>query len=163
MIVTDKYTDLRGVTHSLSALDDEERSLVEALIERAASETDWNRYSNHWTRRVAEFYDARGLSRDESCRTTVYRIAQDLASRIGIAAGIVRPPDYRDELADLVRRRFRSQREFCQATGISEDMLSHVLARRKHLAIDTLNDALARIGYTVRIEPLAQLAEISER
>jgi hypothetical protein len=34
-------------------------------------------------------------------------------------------------------------------------MLSHVLARRKHLAIDTLNAALEKIGFTLHIAPLA--------
>lgn len=154
----DTYSDLRGCTYSLRLLDEEERELIDTLINRASSETDWNRFSNYWMERVAQLYDARGVTRDESCRKIVYRIAQDLASRIGVAAGVVRPPDYRDELADLIRRRFQSQREFCQATGISEDMLSHVLARRKHMAIDTLNEALSRIGYTVRIEPLAPVA-----
>jgi hypothetical protein len=30
-------------------------------------------------------------------------------------------------------------------------MLSHVLSKRKHLAIDTLADALARVGYSIHI------------
>lgn len=66
----------------------------------------------------------------------------------------MRAPDYRDELDELIRENFPTRRAFCEATGISEDMLCHVLARRKHLAIDTLNEALSRIGYTLRIQPL---------
>jgi hypothetical protein len=37
-------------------------------------------------------------------------------------------------------------------------MLSHVLARRKHLAIDTLESALGKIGYTLRIMPAPTLS-----
>jgi hypothetical protein len=53
-------------------------------------------------------------------------------------------------------QRFKTRREFCEATGLSEDMLSHVLARRKHLAIDTLSSALEKVGYTLHIGPLAR-------
>lgn len=36
-------------------------------------------------------------------------------------------------------------------------MLSHVLAKRKHLAVDTLADALAKIGYMLRIVPRVEV------
>ncbi len=141
---------------SLAALDADERVLLEKLQTRAESNSDWNDYSNYWMSVVADFYKARGLTRQETITTIPYRIGQDLGSRIGIKAGMVRPSDYRDELEGLIRTRFHSQREFCAATGLSEDMLSHVLARRKHLAVDTLADALAKIGYTLHIVPRAE-------
>src|SRR5437879_6192279 len=105
---------------------------------------------------VWDFYSTRGLTRRETQRTVPYKIAQYLCGRIGIAAGYVRPSDYRDELEQLIRARFSSRREFCEATGLAEDMLSHVLARRKHLAVDTLAEALARVGYTLHIVPMSQ-------
>ena len=37
-----------------------------------------------------------------------------------------------------------------KATGLSEDMLSHVLAGRKDLSIGTLTKALDRIGYAIK-------------
>jgi len=40
---------------------------------------------------------------------------------------MARLPDYRDELEELIRTRFPSQQAFCQATGLSEDMLQPVL------------------------------------
>jgi len=70
--------------------------------------------------------------------------------------------DYRDELELLIVTRFRTRREFCAATGLSEDMLSHVLARRKHMAIDTLTEALARTGFRLTIVPLVPLADGSD-
>ena len=39
-------------------------------------------------------------------------------------------------------------------TGISEDLLSHVLAGRKDFAIETLANALERIGYRLQIVPV---------
>ena len=46
----------------------------------------------------------------------------------------------------------------CEATGLSEDMLSHVLAGRKDLSLAKLTGALGRIGYRLRIVPLPECA-----
>jgi hypothetical protein len=45
------------------------------------------------------------------------------------------------------------RRAFCEATGLGEDMLSHVLAGRKDLSVPALTRALERIGYRLRIVP----------
>jgi hypothetical protein len=155
MSQTREYLDLKGRSHSLADLDTEERALIRELTGHAGSHS-WSDYSNFWMPKVSELYSRRGLSRGEVLRTVVYRIAQDLGSRLAVAEGLARPPDYRDDLAELIRTRFRTRREFCEATGVSEDMLSHVLAKRKHLAIDTLTEALGRIGYTLHIAPLPE-------
>ena len=68
------------------------------------------------------------------------------------------PPTTATNLEQIIRERFATRRQFCEATGLSEDMLSHVLARRKHLAIDTLQDALSKIGYSLRIVPSPTLS-----
>lgn len=153
----EEYVDLDGRSCSLAALDAEEQSLVRRLKARAKGDIDWNEFDNFWMSEVHAFYKARGLTRQETIRTIPYCIGQDLCSRIGIKAGLVRPSDYRDELDGLIRTRFGTQREFCEATGLSEDMLSHVLAKRKHLAVDTLADALAKIGYTLHIVPRTEV------
>jgi hypothetical protein len=127
------------------------------LLDRAREEADWTVYRNYWMARVGDFYEARGLTRQETHDTIPYRVSQDLCSRIGIKAGVMRPSDYRDELEGLIRTKFRTRREFCAATGLAEDMLSHVLAKRKHLAVDTLADALAKIGYSLHIVPRAEV------
>ena len=81
---------------------------------------------------------------------------------MAVEAGIARVPDYRDELNELIRSRFQTRRQFCQATGLTEDMLSHVLVGRKHLAIDTLADALSRIGFSLRIVPVKSIKATSK-
>jgi len=148
------YTDLDGRVFGLATLAPDEAALVEKLQKYAKEHPDWFEYGNYWIAEFAKFRDKRGLTRRETIQTTAYRIGQDLESRIGLATGMVRQSDYRDELELLIGTKFDTRREFCEATGLSEDMLSHVLAKRKHLAIDTLADALARIGYTIRIAPL---------
>jgi hypothetical protein len=151
------YTTLKGEVIPLTALDADERRLLDELTDFQRNHPDWASFSNHWLGRVAEFYAARGLARRQVRDTAVYRVAQDLDSRLAVRAGLARVPDYRDELEGLIRTHFRTRRAFCEATGISEDLLSHVLARRKHLAIDTLSEALGRIGFGLRIAPLSKV------
>lgn len=150
----DSYVTLKGQELPLIYLDPEERQLLARLRRRAGTRPSWTEFGNYWMREVAAFYDARGLSRAQSRRSPVYQIAQDLCSRLGVAAGLVRAPEYRAELEDLIREKFPTRRAFCQATGLSEDMLSHVLAGRKDLSLAALTKALERIGYRLRIVPM---------
>jgi hypothetical protein len=149
---TDVYVDLEGQALSLAGLDADERRLVSRLRRRART-ASWDAFDNYWTAAVRAFYAARGLSRAAVARTVPWRIAQDLSGRLAVAAGLARVPDYRDELEELIRTKFPSRRAFCQATGLSEDMLSHVLAGRKDLSLAALTEALGRIGYRLRILP----------
>ena len=72
-------------------MDAAERRLLARLKRRCRTHPDWPDFTNYWMGEVAAFYDARGLSRTESRQTAVYRIAQDLCSRLGVAAGLVSP------------------------------------------------------------------------
>ncbi|MGH8584251.1 MAG: hypothetical protein ACREWG_16060 [Gammaproteobacteria bacterium] len=153
MSVEDRYVDLREREVSLAQLDADERRLLDTLKRRADRAPPWHEFANFWMKLVGDFYDSRGLSRSQVRHTTLYRVAQDLGSRLAVGQGIARNPDYRDELGELIRTRFKTRRAFCEATGLSEDMLSHVLAGRKHIAIDTLSDALSRIGWVLKLVP----------
>lgn len=154
------YEDLKGNVFYLDQLDAEERKLIRRFLRRAGTHPDWCDFGNYWMREVAKFYDERGLSRPETRRTAAYRIGQDLAGRIGIASGYIRPPSYRGELEGLISKKYKSRREFCKAAGISEDMLSHVLAGRKDLSIGALEEALSRIGYRLKIMPAAETKKV---
>jgi hypothetical protein len=145
------YVDLDGHEIALAGLDAEERKLVERLRRRARSHPDWTDFDNYWTREVGAFYDGRAVPRRLSRPSVPFRIAQDLSGRLGIAAGMMRPDDYQSDLEELIRDKFGSQRAFCKATGLAEDMLSHVLAGRKDLSLASLTQALERIGYRLRI------------
>jgi hypothetical protein len=151
-----QHVDLSGRVYALSGLDEDERELLASLKAFADSEPPWHEYQNRWMAAVGRFYEQRGLTRSQVMETPVYRVAQDLGSRLGIAQGKMRQSDYRDELERIILTRFKTRREFCEATGLSEDMLSHVLARRKHLAMDTLYSVLEKVGYTLHITPLSR-------
>jgi hypothetical protein len=149
------YVTVKGTILDLSNLDAEELRLVNRFKQQAQALNDWNAFDNFWMAEVTSFYEARGLTRAQTVQTIPFRVAQDLSGRIAVKAGLARLPDYRDELAELIRTKFGTRRAFCEATGISESLLSHVLHRRKDLAIDTLEQALARIGYQLHIAPRA--------
>ena len=76
---------------------------------------------------------------------------------MGIASGLVRPDDYQSDLEELIREKFPTRRAFCEATGLSEGLLRHVLAGRKDLSLAALTAALERIGYRLRILPAPEL------
>jgi hypothetical protein len=94
------------------------------------------------------------LTRSETIKTLVWRIAQELNGRLLVAAGLARDSDdFGERLDATIGEKYGSRHRFCELTGISEDMLSHVLAKRKHMSIQSLSDALAKIGYTIHIVP----------
>ena len=161
----DRYVDLYGGEVSLASLDAEERKLVATLKRRAAAEPPWHEFGNFYVKQVGDFYRARGMKRTQVTRTAAWRIAQDLDGHLAVAQGIARIGDYRDTLEHIVLTRFKNRREFCKKTGLSETMLSHVLARRKHIAIGTLAKALHRIGFRFVItdEAKAQSRQTKQR
>ena len=157
-MATDNYTDIHGKEHSLAGLTAPERAALARLKKQAAGNPDWMTYSNQLMVELEKLLPASGKTRREFTQSVVYRIGQDIGSRLGVAQGKMRLSDYRDELQQLIATRFRTRREFCEATGLSEDMLSHVLAKRKNLAIDTLADALAKVGFALHIRPVADIS-----
>ena len=147
------YVDLDGNDICLGHLDAEEQKLLARIRRRARTHPDWCGFDNYWLPLVAELYDARGVSRTVSRESVVYRVAQDLSNRLGIAGGFIRPDDYRDELEDLIRDHFKSRQAFCKATGLSAQLVDAVLAGREDLSLATLTQALEHIGYELRIAP----------
>lgn len=156
MIKGQCYFTIRGRAFDLTELDAQERKVVDDLVAKQGSVTNWTDYANYYMPAVGNFYLGRGLTRRQIIEKPLWKIAQDLNSRLMIAAGEARSPvdDYRDTLESVIRSAFPTQKAFCEATGLSEDLVSHVLAKRKHLAIDTLSDALKRIGYSLQIVPV---------
>jgi hypothetical protein len=148
------YVDLDGHEICLEHLDADERKLLARLRQRARTNPDWNSFDNYWTAAVPAFYQARGLARKAVAHTVLWRIAQDLSSRIALAAGLTRNGDYLDDLEELIREHFPTRRAFCEATGLSEERIAEVLAGRKDLLLKGLAKALERIGFGLRIVPL---------
>jgi len=156
--MTMTYVDLEGQVYPLIHLDAAERKLLGKLQRKASSGLSWDEFDNFWLPQVAAFYHRRGFRRRTTSQTMLFKIGLDLSSRIGVAAGLTRLSDYRDELEEIIRTRFKTQAKFSKATGLSPDTVNNVLAGRKHLAIDTLEAALDRIGYTLHIVQRPEIA-----
>jgi hypothetical protein len=148
---TNVYLDLDGREICLGHLDAEERKLLARIRRRARTHPDWYGFRNYWVGAVTAFYDERRVPRKALAASAVYRVAEDLWSRLGIAAGLLRPDDYRSELEALIREQFPSEQAFCKATGLSEEVLNAFLAGRGEPPLDVLNAALERIGYGLHI------------
>ncbi len=153
-----KYVDLDGREWPLNDLGQDERQLI-AKLQRSMKRhlnskskllQKWCDFDNHWLPLVLAFYKAKGVSRKEIVQTPVFQIAQDLSGRLAVSLGLVKKPDYRSGLSEIIDSQFKSRREFCEATGLTEDMLSHVLAGRKDLSIEALTNALDQMGFTIR-------------
>ena len=156
------HVDLDGREICLAHLDADERRLLMRIRRRADEQADWHEFDNYWTRTLGDFYDARGVPRTASRRTVLFQVAADFSGRLAIAAGFARIGDYRDELEQLIARNYPNRRAFCKATGLSEDMLSHVLTGRKDLSLGSLTKVLERIGYRLRIVPAAPAAPVRQ-
>ena len=96
------YTDLHGKEHSLSGLTAPERSTLARLKKLAAANPDWMTYSNQLMVELEKLLPASGKSRREFTQSLVYRLGQDIGSRLGVAQGKMRLSDYRDELQQHV-------------------------------------------------------------
>lgn len=149
----DVYIDLDGQEISLGQLDEAERKLVSQLQKQASKDPDWCSFDNFWMTKLGQFYEARRMPRKLAVKTPVFQIALDLSSRLAVASGLARAPDYLDELAELIRSRYKTRRAFCEATGLAESAVDRLLAGRPTISLKTLTEALERIGCTLHIAP----------
>ena len=92
MIKGNTYTTIKDAAIALFDLDPDERRLVDELVAKAQSVTNWTDYANFYMSAVGDFYQSRGLTRKEIIALPVWRIAQDLKSRLMVAAGEARAP-----------------------------------------------------------------------
>lgn len=150
-----KHTNLHGVEINLDLFTHEETVIFEAARKDYRESPKWYEFKNKWLDAVVRFYDAQNLPRREAILKPLYRAVQDFGSRLMIDAGWARMPDYRQQIASIIEAKYDTRRQFCEATGLSEDMLSHVLHGRKDLSIGTLTDVLGKIGYGLSIVPVA--------
>lgn len=148
------YTTLHGSELNLSALTPEEAALFAAARTAAGEAPEWHVFKQKWLNEVVSYYDRKQVSRREAVSKPLFRAVQDLGSRLMVNAAYARMPDYREQLLSIIEEKFETRREFCEAAGVSEDMLSHVLRGRKDLSIGALEEMLGKIGYSLSLVPL---------
>jgi len=117
---------------------------------------DWDGFDNFAYAAVASSM-MRGMDAGQVVTIRPFPITEDLSARVMLRTGLVAQPSYRGDLRDIADSKFKTRRSFCKATGLSEDMLSHFLAGRKELSLESLDAALRRIGYRVGVLPVQHL------
>jgi hypothetical protein len=108
---------------SLQGLGAEERRVLARLQRRARTHRNWTDYENCWMRQAAVFMTPGASHGRSRGRAPCTALLTTCAAVWGIPLGLVRACDYRAELEALIRRKYATRRAFCQATGLSENML----------------------------------------
>ncbi len=148
------HTTLRGPELDLTSLTVEEAAVFDQARQAFAESPEWHVFKQKWLNEVLRIYDRQNLPRREAVSKPLYRAVQDLGSRLMVEDGYAKMPSYREQIAAIIEAKFETRREFCEATGLSEDMLSHVLKGRKDVSLGTLTESLQKIGYAIAIVPL---------
>lgn len=141
--LTGRSLDLRGLSgKELGALGELQRAYD--------ARPSWAEFARLWPRLLRERVWGR---RKVPVGSPLYRAAQDLELRLGVAEGRVAPPDYRDHLADLIEEKFETRAAFCEATGIDPGNLSHVIAGRKDFSLEVLKKVVVVLDVQLDLVP----------
>lgn len=141
------YKTLNGEVFDLDELTDELKTIYSVLKSHYDINTDWTEFTNLWITKVREAFSDKQPS--EIVEEPIYKICQDLDSRLGIRQGYTREPDYRDLLADIISLHFGSRYQFSKEIGIDEGYLSSVLNKKKNLSLEKLQEILKKMNYRI--------------
>ncbi|MBI5886632.1 MAG: helix-turn-helix transcriptional regulator [Deltaproteobacteria bacterium] len=145
-----KYTTLRHETVDIELLPKAHKTLFLEVSEYYRQKPSWVDFQNFWLTKITGTL-AKKLTRAEIIQTAIYKICQDMDSRLGIEQGYIRQSDYRDILAMIIYKNYSSRYQFCKEVGIDEAFLSNVLNKKKSFSIENLEKILAKIGYEIEI------------
>ena len=141
------YKTLSGEVFDLDELPAKLRAVYSEVKSYYDSNPDWSEFTNLWVAKIREVF--KGRERSEVVEEPIFKICQDLESRLGIRQGYTREPDYRDLLADLISVHYRSRYQFCRETGVDEGYLSSVLNKKKNLSVEKLQEVLDKANYRI--------------
>ena len=133
------YRTLDGEIIDLALLSDSHRKVYEEAKRFVEQEPEWTNFTNFWIQK------ARGVG--ISVESALFKILQDIDSRLGIRQGLTRLPNWREELELLITRHFKSRYAFCKAAKVDQGHLSAVLGGRKSFSASNLVRILNRIGF----------------
>lgn len=146
-----EYVTLDQEIFNISELPEAQKALYEEVFESFKQRPQWPEFQNLWLLKINNLL-RNTLSRSEIIKTPIYKICQDMDSRLGIEQGFMRQADYRDILAKIIYENYSSRYKFCKAVGIDEAFLSNVLNKKKSFSIENLEKILAKIGYEIEIK-----------
>lgn len=145
-----EYKTLKDEAYNIQSLSREEKAVYEKVYSLFEKNPDWPEFSTYWKDKLMEEFKNKGT--EEIVSLPIFRICQDLSSRLGIKQGYIREVDYRDKLLEIIDRNFRSRYEFCRKVGIDEGFLSKILRNQRSLSLDNLTRILEKIGYEIEFK-----------
>jgi len=86
------YQTLDGMVCSLETLPTRERQVLEAILTEYHERPDWVEFEKRCLARVRELIPGTRGGRVRFAKTALWRVVQDLTSRLGIAGGHVAEP-----------------------------------------------------------------------
>ena len=141
------YKTLNGDIFNLDELPAELKSVYREVKSLYDINAGWTEFTNHWIAKIRGAFS--GEPPSAVVEEPIYKICQDLDSRLGIRQGYTREPDYRDLLADIISLHFGSRYRFCKETGVDEGHLSSVLKKKKNLSLEKLQEILNKTNYRI--------------
>ena len=144
-----EYQTLKNEIYDLASLPPDQRKIFETVWNLYEQGPDWDKFSTFWLARVDGLQPK--LTRKEIVETPIFKILEDMDSRLAIKQDHARRGDYRDELQVIVDQNFPSRYAFCQTIGLDEGYLSRVLNKRQHISMKKLTQILSTIGYELTI------------
>ena len=147
------YRTLKNEIYDLTVLPSHQREIFEGAWDFYQQHPDWDKFTAFWLAQVDRLQPE--LTRQEITETAIFKICEDMDSRLAIEQGYARRSDYRDELQVVIDQRFPSRYAFCQTVGLDEGYLSRVLNKRQHISIKKLTQVLNTVGYELTIREKA--------
>ena len=135
------YRTLKSEVFDLGRLPAKQKSIYAELKSSYDLNIEWTRFTNLWITKVKEALKDEEPS--EMVEEPIYKICQDLDSRLGIRQEYTKEPDYQDLLADVINLHFGSRYQFCKQTGVDEGYLSSILSRKKNPSLKMVGWLLA--------------------
>ena len=154
------YRTITGRSVDLRMLSSQEKRLFAILVEKYETKPDWEQFSDSWQRTLRSVLSK--LPPKERTGHPLYKIAQDLEMRLGIAQGVVAEPDYRDYLVDRIKEKYGSRYRFCKETGIPEAFVSQVLSGKKDFSVAMLRRAAKALDLGLALLPKGDIAEVKQ-
>lgn len=145
------YVTLLHEVFDLEKLPTGHKRILQKVSKYFAQKPPSHKFNDFWQHNVLKVCGEK-VSKEAITETPLYKICQDMESRLGIEEGYIRQPDYRDVLSKIIYENFSSRYQFCKVTGVDEAFLSNVLSKKKSFSIENLIKILDKIGYELEIK-----------
>lgn len=134
-----KYRTLCNEVIDLASLSKIHREIYEKVKQAAEQDQEWTSFSNFWIEKAREL--------NIPTESAIFKIFQDMDSRVGIRQKLTRLPNWREELDRFIESRFKSRYEFCKIVGLDQGHLSSILNGKKNISIANLTRIFDKVGF----------------